>query len=86
MLKKWLDGKVEDISKDGYLNVNGEKHLILNIQNQPIEVLNSNDIYEYEEIEPPETAENEYYTSTYSLCGNVIKKVYEIHEVYDFSD
>lgn len=85
MLKKWLNGKVEDVPKDGYLNVNGEKHLILNIQNQPIEALNANNIYEYEEVELPEINEDEYYTSTYSLSGNVIRKVYEIHKI-DITD
>jgi hypothetical protein len=81
MLKKWLDGKIEDVPKNGYLNVNGEKHLVLNIQNQPIEVLNANGIYEYIETERPAITEKEMCSSTYSLCGNVIQKVYEVHKI-----
>ncbi len=81
MLKKFIDEKnVESIKKDGYLIIDGEKHLILNIQNQPIEVLNSNGIYEYVENAEPETAENQYLEAYYYLENGVIHKCYEIKE------
>ena len=81
MLKKWVNGKVQDVPKDGYLNIDGEKHLILNIKNQPIKVLNANNIYEYVEAERPEEKEGYFYVPTYSLAGNVIHKNYEEHKM-----
>ena len=81
MLKKFIDeNNVESIKKDGYLIINDEKHLILNIQNQPIEVLNSNGIYEYIENEEPVVLENQYVETYYYIENNIIYKGYNIKE------
>ena len=87
MFKKFIDEhNVENIKKDGYLIINGEKHLILNIQNQPIEVLNSNGIYEYVETEQPETTENQYVEAYYYIENNVIHKGYTVKEFEIFEE
>jgi hypothetical protein len=86
MLKKWENGTVKDVPKDGYLEIDGTKHLILNIKNQPIEVLNSNNIYEFIENAPIEQKEGYYYTDTYTLTGNVIHKVYEEHKLEEVEE
>ena len=79
MLKKFIDEhNVENIKKDGYLTINGEKHLILNIQNQPIEILNFNSIYEYVETEQPPIMENQYVETYYYVENNIIYKGYNI--------
>ena len=81
MFKKFNDEhNVENIKKDGYLIINGEKHLILNIQNQPIEVLNSNGIYEYVEDTEPEITENQYLEVHYYIENNAIHKGYTVKE------
>ena len=87
MFKKFIDEhNVENIKKDGYLIINGEKHLILNIQNQPIEILNSNGIYEYVETEQPETTENQYVEVHYYIENNVIHKGYTVKEFEIFEE
>lgn len=86
MLKKWENGIVKDVPKDGYLEINGNKHLILNIKNQPIEVLNSNNIYEYVDMDMPEEKEGYYYLPTYSFSRNVIHKVYEEHKLEEVEE
>lgn len=86
MLKKWENGTVKDVPKNGYLDVNGEKHLILNIKNQPMEVLNDNNIYEYIDSERPEEKEGYYYIPTYTLTGNIIYKNYEEHEMEEVEE
>lgn len=86
MFKKFIDEhNVENIKKDGYLIINGEKHLILNIQNQPIKVLNANGIYKYVEDEEPEITENQYLETYYYIKKNVIHKGYTVKE-FEFTE
>jgi hypothetical protein len=81
MLKKWLDGTVKDVPRDGYLNINGKKHLVLNIKNQPIEVLNANNIFEYEETSKPSDCPGFYCVSNLTLVGNKILKQYKMQKM-----
>lgn len=82
MLKKYInENTIENIKRDGYLIIDGEKHLIMNIHNQPIEVLNSNGIYEYIEDVEPEISENEYLELYYYVEENMIHKGYKIKEI-----
>ena len=86
MFKKFIDEyNVENVKKDGYLIIDSEKHLIMNIQNQPIEVLNSNGIYEYVEDTEPEITENQYLETYYYIENNVMHKGYTVKE-FDISD
>lgn len=81
MLKKFVDeNNVENIKKDGYLTIDGEKHLILNIKNQPIKILNANGIYKYVEDDEPETTENQYLEPYYYIKKNVIHKGFTVKE------
>lgn len=82
MLKKYInENTIENIKRDGYLIIDGEKHLVMNIHNQPIEILNSNGIYEYVEDVQPETSENQYLETYYYVEENIIHKGYQIKEL-----
>ena len=82
MLKKYInENQIKNVEKNGYLIINGERHLIINIPNQPIEILNANGIYEYIENERPEEREGYYIIFKYKLIDNIIYKTYEYVEI-----
>lgn len=85
MLKKWIDGKVTDVPKNGYLVINNEKHLILNIPNQSLEVLNANGIYEYIENKSPEISDGTYLVYSYELKDNIIYRICEQAKIEEMS-
>jgi hypothetical protein len=59
----------------------------MNIQNQPIEILNQNEIYEYIEDEIPNyDMEKQYIEYNYKLINNVIHKVCEIKNIENIED
>ena len=75
--KRFSNGNIEEVKKDGYLTIDGEEHLILNIQNQPIDILNSNGIYQFIDAEEPEYIEGSYWKKIYVLENNIIYAKYE---------
>ena len=82
MLVRYIDeNKIKQLENVAYLNINGEKHLIVNPKNQPLEILNANGIYEYIDEKPAYDPNTHYLEITYKLEGNKVYSVYEIKEL-----
>lgn len=82
MLVRFIDeNEIKKLEEVAFLTINGEKHLIINPQNQPLEILNANGIYEYVDKKPTYDPNTHYLDESYKLDQNKVYSVYEIKEL-----
>lgn len=82
MLVRYINEKeIKSLKNVDFLTIDGKQHLIANVKNQPIELLNANRIYEYVDEIPEHNPNTHYLEPTYKLEENKVYSIYEIKEL-----